>query len=101
MDVVFDTLGGQTGKRSLEVLKPGGRLISIAAEGDVTTDPVVRAAYFIVEPSQQQLEEIGSLLDAGVLKTFVKAAVPLEEAAAAYAAMVQSKLGYGKVVIRF
>lgn len=99
VDVVFDTVGGDARQRSLALLKPDGKLISIAAEGEVTTDPVVRAAYFIVEPSQQQLIEVARRLDARSLRTFVKAAVPLEQAAAAYAGVVEPSLGYGKIAI--
>ncbi len=99
VDVVFDTVGGDTRQRSQAVLKPGGTLISIAADGEVTTDPVARAAYFIVEPNQQQLVEVAARIDSGSLKTFVKAAVPLEQAAAAYAGQVTGSLPYGKTVV--
>jgi NADPH:quinone reductase-like Zn-dependent oxidoreductase len=50
VDVVFDTVGGETLERSWGVLKPGGRLVTVAASGERTTDERVRAAYFIVEP---------------------------------------------------
>jgi hypothetical protein len=45
------------------------------------------------------LIEVAKLLDAGRLKTYVNAAVPLAEAAKAYSAAVPNKRGYGKVVI--
>jgi NADPH:quinone reductase-like Zn-dependent oxidoreductase len=63
VDIVFDTVGGNIRDRSAAVLKHNGRMISIAAEGDTTTDPKARAAYFIVEPNHAQLIEIGRLLD--------------------------------------
>jgi NADPH:quinone reductase-like Zn-dependent oxidoreductase len=99
IDVVFDTVGGETRERSRKVLKSGGRVISIAADGEETTDPVIRNAFFIVEPNQAQLVETATLIDAGKLKTFVKAAVPFEDAASAYAGTVQAKHAYGKIVI--
>ena len=37
MDVVFDTVGGDTLQRSWGVLKPGGRMITIAADSEATT----------------------------------------------------------------
>jgi NADPH:quinone reductase-like Zn-dependent oxidoreductase len=52
-----------------------------------------------VEPNQKQLAEIGDLFDAGKLRVFVDAEVPLSDAPAAYARKVQRRLGYGKVVI--
>src|SRR5262249_24743238 len=38
MDVVFDTVGGETLQRSWGVLKPGGTMITIAADGETTSD---------------------------------------------------------------
>jgi NADPH:quinone reductase-like Zn-dependent oxidoreductase len=99
VDVVFDTVGGQTFEHSWRVLKPEGRMITIAAGGEDSADPRAKNSFFIVEPNQEQLIEVGKLLDNGSLKTFVKAVVPLSEAEAAYAKTVTQQLGYGKVVI--
>lgn len=100
VDVGFDTVGGETRTRTQAVLRRDGRMISIAADGEVTTDPVVRAAYFIVEPKREQMIEVARLLDAGKLRTFVDAAVPIEEAVKAYKGEVRRELGFGKVVVR-
>jgi len=94
--VVFDTVGGETFERSWGVLKPGGRLITVAASGELTTDERVRAAYFIVEPSRAQLAEIARLIDSGAFKPVVGAVFPLAEARNAY----RYKPVRGKVVLR-
>jgi len=99
IDVVFDTVGGETRDLSLPILKPEGRMITIAADAESSTDPRVKESFFIVEPNQKQLKEITKRLETGSLKTFVNAAVPLDDAAAAYAKTIPQKLGYGKVVI--
>lgn len=99
IDIVFDTVGGETRERSWKVLKASGKMISIAADGEVTTNPKVRDPYFIVRPDQQQLIEMANLLDAGKLKTFVKAVVPLQDAALAFAGKVPGAKGYGKTLI--
>jgi len=96
VDVVFDTVGGETLEKSWGVLKPGGRLVTVAASGEQTTDERIRAAYFIVEPSRTQLKEIARLIDAGALRPVVGAVFPLAEARQAY----ESKPGRGKVVLR-
>src|SRR5207244_2617740 len=44
MDVIFDTVGGETLRRSWAVLKPGGRMITIAADSETTTDDRVKQA---------------------------------------------------------
>jgi NADPH:quinone reductase-like Zn-dependent oxidoreductase len=97
VNVVFDTVGGTIGERSWTVLKPGGRMISIVS--DSGADPRAKDAFFIVEPNHFQLAEVAKMLDAGSLRTFVNAAVPLNDAATAYAGKVQQKRGYGKVVV--
>jgi NADPH:quinone reductase-like Zn-dependent oxidoreductase len=96
VDVVFDTVGGETLERSWGVLKPGGRLVTVAASGEQTTDERIRAAYFIVEPNRSQLAEIARLIDEGALRPVVGAVFPLAEARQAY----QHKPGHGKVVLR-
>ncbi len=99
VDIVFDGVGGETLERSWVVLKPGGRMVTIAADSEGTSDRRVQEAFFIVAPNQKQLRELAKLLDAGKLKTFVSAVVPLEEASVAYSGAVRDKRGYGKVVI--
>jgi NADPH:quinone reductase-like Zn-dependent oxidoreductase len=99
VDVVFDAVGGDTLERSWGVLKPAGRIFTIAADSEGTADQRVKDAFFIVEPNQKQLVEIAKQLDAGRLRTFVKTTVPLNEASAAYSGAVTDKSGYGKIVI--
>jgi len=99
VDVVFDTVGGDTFDRSWSVLKPGGRMITIAADGEGSADQRVKDAYFIVEPNQKQLVEVAKLIDAGSLKAFVKTTVPLAEASAAYSGTAGDKRSHGKIVI--
>jgi NADPH:quinone reductase-like Zn-dependent oxidoreductase len=65
----------------------------------VVGDQRSRDAFFIVEPNQRQLREVAKLLDAGELKTYVGAMVPLAEASSAYSGAVPKKRENGKVVI--
>jgi NADPH:quinone reductase-like Zn-dependent oxidoreductase len=99
MDVVFDTVGGETLQRSWGVLKPGGRMITIAADSETTTDDRVKQAFFIVEPHHEQLTRIGDLLEAGDLHPVVDAVLPLAQASAAYTGEVRQRRGRGKLVV--
>jgi NADPH:quinone reductase-like Zn-dependent oxidoreductase len=83
-DVVFDTVGGEILARSWGVLKPGGRMITIAASGEQTSDPKVRDAFFIVEPNALQLAVLASLIDGGEIRPEVGAIFPLNQARQAY-----------------
>jgi len=96
VDVVFDTVGGETLERSWGLLKPGGRMVTTAASGEQTTDERVSAAYFIVEPSRTQLAEIARLIDGGALRPVVGDVFPLAEARQAY----EHKATHGKIVLR-
>src|SRR5262249_35767673 len=99
IDVVFDAVGGATLQRSWDVLKPGGRLVTIAADSEGRADERTKAAFFIVEPNQVQLATIAGLLDRGALKAFVDGEVPLAQATSAYFGTAERRNGRGKVVI--
>jgi NADPH:quinone reductase-like Zn-dependent oxidoreductase len=95
-DAVLDTVGGDTLRRSWSVLKPGGRLVTIAASEEDSQDDRTREAFFIVEPRRAELEEIARLIDASQVRPVVGAEFPLSDAARAY----QTKPVHGKVVLR-
>ncbi|HEY1391236.1 MAG TPA: NADP-dependent oxidoreductase [Ktedonobacterales bacterium] len=85
VDVVFDTVGGETLARSWQVVKPGGALVSVVSP--LSGKPVredIRYVYFIVEPSGAQLREIGALIDAGQIHPVVDQVFPLAQARQAY-----------------
>jgi NADPH:quinone reductase-like Zn-dependent oxidoreductase len=98
LDVVFDTVGGDTLERSWAVLKPAGRLVTVVSSAADSADARVKKAFFIVEPNQKQLFEVGDLLDSRQLRTVVDAVVPLSQAPEAYAGNVPRQ-GRGKVVV--
>lgn len=96
VDVVFDTVGGETLDRSWSVLKDGGRMVTVAAESN--NDPRVKDAFFIVEQSGAQLAELTRLFDSGELKSFVKAELQMGEADRAYNNPIAGHPG--KIVLR-
>ena len=99
VDIVFDTVGGETLQRSWDVLRSEGRMVTIASDVEGADDPKLKAAFFIVEPNRDQLNEVARMLDAGSLRTYVGATVPLERAEEAYAGGHGLKSGPGKVVV--
>ena len=98
VDVVFDTVGGETLQRSWNLLRSDGRLVTIAADAESSSDQRVKKAFFIVEAKGEQLAYMAELFDSGDLKAFVKAEVRLENADRAYAGLVTGNPG--KIVIR-
>jgi NADPH2:quinone reductase len=85
VDVVFDAVGGDTLRLSFDVLKPGGRLVSIVAPPDpaLARKREVSAGYVFVEPSASQLATLAAMCDEGKLKPSVQRIFPLADAAEA------------------
>ncbi|MEU9114960.1 NADP-dependent oxidoreductase [Streptomyces sp. NPDC048483] len=87
VDLVLDTLGGDTALRSLNTLKPGGQLISLAPPMlpkdllDRAAALGVRADPLLVEADQEGMRAIGDLVTAGKLKPVIEATFPLDQAA--------------------
>lgn len=100
VDVVFDTVGGETQTRSFDALAPGGILVSVVDPPDenVARAKGVRAALTWVRPDAAQLGEAAALADAGKLKPFVESVLPLSHAKTAHE---QSQTGHvkGKIVL--
>jgi NADPH:quinone reductase-like Zn-dependent oxidoreductase len=86
VDVVLDTVGGETLDRSWSVLRPGGVLVTIAgdAPADLAAKHGVRGISFLVQPNRDQLLEMTRLLDAGTVRPIVDAVLPLARAREAY-----------------
>ena len=95
VDVVFDTVGGDTLERSWGVLKTGGRLVTIAASVEGTSDAREREAFFIVRSDREQLNKIARLIDAGQLRPVIDRMFPLSLARQAF----EHKPVHGKVVL--
>lgn len=96
VEIVLDTVGGDTRDRSWGVLKGGGRLVTIAADAEGSKEPRVRDAFFIVEPNKTQLMDISRLIDAGVIRPTVGAVFSMENFRQAY----NQKPVRGKNVLR-
>jgi NADPH:quinone reductase-like Zn-dependent oxidoreductase len=96
VDVVLDTVGGDTRDRSWGILRKGGQLVTIAADAERLTQARVRDAFFIVEPNRVQLIKISRLIDTGVIRPIVGAVFAMEHFRQAY----DQKPVRGKHVLR-
>lgn len=101
VDIVFDTIGGNTQARSFGVLRTGGFLVSIitAPSQETATKYGVQSTRFSVQPNAAQLSEIAELIDSGKVKPFVETVLPLSEARQAHE-MSQSGRTRGKIVLQ-
>ncbi|MEU4704643.1 NADP-dependent oxidoreductase [Nonomuraea dietziae] len=124
-DVVLDPLGGQNLTKSLRVLKPGGKLISIAGPPDaafareIGANPIIRLtmsalsfrirrrarlhrvtySFLFMKASGDQLRELTSLIDAGAIRPVVDRVFPFTETRQALAYVEAGRARAGKVVV--
>ena len=86
VDVVLDTVGGETRERSWGVVRRHGVLVTIvgAASPQDAARHHVRGVDFIVKPIRSQLLKIANLVEAGKVRPIVGAAYPLEKAREAF-----------------
>jgi NADPH:quinone reductase-like Zn-dependent oxidoreductase len=84
VDLVFDTVGGELLARSAQLLRDGGRLVTVAEEPPAALSARVEASYFVVEPSRDQLTELARLADEGIVRPLVDSVFPLADARKAF-----------------
>ena len=99
VDLVFDTSGGELLAQSAQIVRDGGRLVSVAEEPPPEVAARVDAGFFIVEQSGQQLDELARLVDEGAVRPAIDAVFALDEAQAAFERSMQ-RGKQGKVVLR-
>lgn len=124
-DVVLNSLGTETLNKSLEVLKPGGKLISISGPPDPDFAKDQGSSWFLklvmslissgirkkakrhrvsysflfMRASGQQLSEITSLVNSGVIRPVVDRVFPFESTGEALA-YVETGRAKGKVIVK-
>ena len=124
-DVVLNSLGKDTLEKSLKVVKPGGRLISISGPPDpdfakdlgfswILTQLMrllsyrirkkakrhrVSYSFLLMRANGEQLREITSLIDSGIIRPVVDRVFPFESTNEALA-YVETGRAKGKVVVK-
>jgi NADPH:quinone reductase-like Zn-dependent oxidoreductase len=96
VDLVFDLIGGEIGKRSARLVRSGGAVVSVV--GPVEEPPADgRAIDFVVEADRAQLGEIVQRVRDGRLRTNVGTVATLDDAVAAFNSTERRP---GKTIIR-
>ena len=101
VDVVVDTVGGDTLERSWGILRRGGVLVTVVGDApEEKSDKYgVRGVSFLVQPSRIQLDKISELIDAGTIRPIIDTVFPLPRAREAYERGLQGH-NRGKMVLQ-
>jgi NADPH:quinone reductase-like Zn-dependent oxidoreductase len=100
VDVVFDCVGGEVLEKSADVVKKGGRLISIVDDPAGLDRADIHSDFVFVAPNSTQLTELARMVEQGRLKTHLSQVFPfgLEEARRAHE-LSESLRTRGKIVL--
>jgi NADPH:quinone reductase-like Zn-dependent oxidoreductase len=96
VDLVFDVIGGDIGKRSAGLVRAGGTLVSVVGPPEVRPDNGL-AIDFVVESNRAQLTEIVQRVRDGRLRTNIGTVATLNDAVGAFNPTERRK---GKTIVR-
>lgn len=101
VDLVVDTIGGDTQERSFSTLKPGGMLVSVVQPPSQERAEAlgVRATIVGAYANPVAMAEIAALIDSGELKPHVSKVLSLSEARKAQE-MLSTRHTRGKIVLQ-
>ena len=100
VDLVLDTIGGETLQRSMQVVKRGGTLISLLEQpsSELARANGIHARKNAAVPTSNLLQTIAQLIVEGDIKAIVGATFPLQEANLAHE-LSQTGHGRGRIVL--
>jgi NADPH:quinone reductase-like Zn-dependent oxidoreductase len=100
VDLVLDTIGGETLQRSMQVIKHGGTLVSLLEQPslELAQQYGIRARKNAALPTSSLLRTIAQLIDEGYLKVTIAHTFPLREASLAQE-LSQTGHGRGRIVL--
>jgi NADPH:quinone reductase len=105
VDLVLDTIGGETIQRSLEIIRPFGRLASIV---DIATPQSLLEAWgknltihFVLTPQYRaKLEALTKLIERHQLRPVIDSVLPWDHVVLAHQRLEQGRTR-GKIVLKF
>ena len=101
VDLVIDTIGGDTRLRSWEVLKPEGRLVSVVRPVPEAppNKPNLSGDLVFLNSNNSLLAQLSSLIDSDKIQPYVKTVFSLEHAHEAHE-LSQSRRTQGKIILK-
>ena len=100
VDLLIDTVGGETRERSLRGLKSGGVLVSVVSSDPLSSRPDVRTVFFYVEVTTERLNTISKLFDSAELQASIGSVLDLKEVRTAHEMLAGAPHKRGKIVLK-
>lgn len=104
IDLVLDTMAGETLTRSIDVVKPGGRIVSIPSweipqpDIDKAIAKGINLSYILVTSNGKDMAKIASLLESGDIKAHIQQIFKFEDMPLAHKE-VEKWRTRGKIVV--
>jgi NADPH:quinone reductase-like Zn-dependent oxidoreductase len=101
LDVILDTIGGETQDRSWQLLRKGGILVTLVSPPppDKAAKMGVRSAYRNSGISKEGLQQIQDLISEGLLTPVIRMVFPLSQAVRAHT-LGETGQGRGKIILK-
>jgi NADPH:quinone reductase-like Zn-dependent oxidoreductase len=99
VDVLIDTVGGETLERTFEKLKSGGVLVSVVSTKPLPQRNGVRSVFFYAEVTTARLAVLTKLFEEGKLSARVGSVLPLKDARTAHYMLAGAPHKPGKIVL--
>jgi NADPH:quinone reductase-like Zn-dependent oxidoreductase len=100
VDVVIDTVGGETRERAFGLLKPGGILVTVVSTEFVPARSDVRSAFFYAEVTTARLDAMSPLLESGTVIPQVGSVLPLADVRTAHEMLAGAPHRRGKIMLQ-
>lgn len=99
VDVLIDTVGGETLERTFEKLKSGGVLVSVVSTKPLPQRTGVRSVFFYAEVTTARLGVLTKLFEEEKLSARVGSVLPLKDAQGAHYMLAGAPHKPGKIVL--
>lgn len=101
LDLVIDLVGGDTQKKSLDVIKKGGKMVTTVGPQfpDIAKEKGVILTGFMATSDPEDLEQIAQLIDSGKVKPVISQILPLAKAAEAQELIEKGHMR-GKIILK-
>jgi NADPH:quinone reductase-like Zn-dependent oxidoreductase len=99
VDVVIDTVGGNTRERAVTVLKPAGILVTVVSTDFAPARSDIRSAFFYADVTTARLDTISTLLERGKVVPQVGSVLPLANVRSAHEMLEGAPHERGKIML--